>query len=241
MYGYGISSFVLSLIETAIELTEGRSRAAARRLVDAGDADDHRGHRAVPERHEALASLSASYPSCSSPRAICCIRRRSSNGRASGSLPIRRGGQSQGLRSTQAILSRYRVEPARFLMVGNSLRSDVLPLWTSAAGPCTCLRRSPGRTNMPIRASWRASDLREAEPRRAVEFVAGSAERGLRAAEGVARSGLRRSLSIGGQDHADDPAAARHRQHRAKETVESLPRSTDRADAPRCEQELHAT
>ena len=129
-YGYGISSFILSLIETAIELTDGRVSgqqlgeliALARQMITADI-------ELFPGAAEALASLAASYPLMLITKGDLLHQR----------SKLDRSGLQDHFRYVEvvshktpevysAILSRYGVEPARFLMVGNSLRSDILPV-----------------------------------------------------------------------------------------------------------------
>ena len=129
-YGYGISSFILSLIETAIELTGGRVSgqqlgdliALARQMITAEI-------ELFPGAAVALESLAASYPLMLITKGDLLHQR----------SKLDRSGLQEHFRYVEvvshktpevysAILSRYGVEPSRFLMVGNSLRSDVLPV-----------------------------------------------------------------------------------------------------------------
>lgn len=129
-YGYGIKSFILSMIEAALELSEGRVAADkvaailgfARQMLSAEV-------RLIDGVGETLASLAQSHPL----------------------MLITKGDPSEQLRKIddsglgvyfrwvevvadkspavyRAILDRYGIQPKRFLMVGNSLRSDILPV-----------------------------------------------------------------------------------------------------------------
>jgi putative hydrolase of the HAD superfamily len=129
-YGYGVSSFVLSLIETAIRLTDGRiaGRDIAELLVVAksmltSDVELFKGAR------EALEVLSADYPLALITKGDLLHQR----------SKLERSGLGRHFRHVEVvshktpdvyrgILSRIGVEPSRFLMVGNSPRSDILPV-----------------------------------------------------------------------------------------------------------------
>jgi len=129
-YGYGVSSFVLSLIETAIRLTDGR--VAGRDIADlldvaksmlTSDVDLFEGAR------EALDALSGEYPLALITKGDLLHQR--SKLERSGLAPHFRHVEVVSHKTPdvyRGILSRLGVEPGRFLMVGNSPRSDVLPV-----------------------------------------------------------------------------------------------------------------
>jgi len=129
-YGYGVSSFVLSLIETAIGLTDGR--VAGRDIADllavaksmlTSQVELFEGAR------EALEALSADHPLALITKGDLLHQR----------SKLERSGLGRHFRHVEVvshktpdvysgILSRHGVEPSRFLMVGNSPRSDILPV-----------------------------------------------------------------------------------------------------------------
>jgi putative hydrolase of the HAD superfamily len=129
-YGYGVSSFVLSLIETAIRLTDGRvaGRDIAELLTVAksmltSEVELFEGAR------EALDALSADH-------ALALITKGDLLHQRS---KLERSGLGRHFRHVEVvshktpdvyrgILSRHGVEASRFLMVGNSPRSDILPV-----------------------------------------------------------------------------------------------------------------
>src|SRR6266508_4326118 len=105
-YGYGIKGFTLSMIETAIELTEGRisgdetlTKLAASHelmLITKGDLFEQ-------QAKIARSGLSGHFGKIEI-------------------VPVK-------IRETyQSIVARHEISPDRFLMVGNSIRSDVLPV-----------------------------------------------------------------------------------------------------------------
>jgi putative hydrolase of the HAD superfamily len=129
-YGYGIKGFALSLIETAIELTQGRiSGAEIQQVIDLAKDMLAADVRLLEHAEETIARLAVSYP-------LMLITK--------GDLfdqeaKIARSGLGQYFRHIEIVsdktregyatlLARYHLEPSRFLMVGNSLRSDILPV-----------------------------------------------------------------------------------------------------------------
>lgn len=129
-FGYGIKSFALSMIETAVELTEGQIIGAdIRKMIDitkamlAADVD------LLEHVADTLASLKDAYT-------LMVITKGDLRDQE---LKIARSGLASHFRyveivsektpdSYAAILRRYDIEPEQFLMVGNSLRSDILPV-----------------------------------------------------------------------------------------------------------------
>jgi putative hydrolase of the HAD superfamily len=129
-FGYGIKAFTLSMIETAIELTEGRIRGdEIRQIVEAGKEMLRAEVQLLDEVEETVATLSASYP-------LMIITKGDLLDQHS---KIERSGLSRYFQQIEvvsektqesyaAILTRHKIDPARFLMVGNSLKSDILPV-----------------------------------------------------------------------------------------------------------------
>ena len=130
-FGYGVSGFTLSLIETVVELSGHRLAGDDVREVrgdcashaDAGDGG------AARRRRDAASALSGRYP-------LMLITKGDLLHQTS---KLERSGLKDRFAHVEVvshktpdvyrrILARYGVEPARFLMIGNSLRSDVLPV-----------------------------------------------------------------------------------------------------------------
>jgi putative hydrolase of the HAD superfamily len=130
-FGYGIKGFMLSMIETAIEVTEGRIQALdIQGIVDAGKAmRDHPVELldGVQEVVEALVG---------GPRRLMVITKgdlfdQESKLAQSGLAELFDAIEivsEKDPATYRRILERHGVEPGAFLMVGNSLRSDVLPV-----------------------------------------------------------------------------------------------------------------
>jgi putative hydrolase of the HAD superfamily len=129
-FGYGISSFALSLLEAAIELTDGHiTGRQLHQLVELAREMTLAEVELFPGAAETLAVLAATHP-------LMLITK--------GDLLHQTGKlERSGLQHLfthvevvshktpavyERILARHRVEAHRFLMIGNSLRSDVVPV-----------------------------------------------------------------------------------------------------------------
>lgn len=129
-YGYGIKSFALSMIETAANLSEGRVASDevmqivgfAREML-AADVElmDH--------AEEAVRALADSYDLMVITKGD--LRDQQAKLRRSRLADCFRFVEvvSEKTEATyRELLARYGIAPARFLMVGNSVRSDILPV-----------------------------------------------------------------------------------------------------------------
>ena len=129
-YGYGVSSFVLSLIETAIELSGGRvTGAGLHDLIDLAKQMLSEEVELFPGAHDALSKLAETYPIMLITKGD--LLHQTSKLDRSRLRPFFRFVEIVSHKTTPVyseILSRHGIEPRRFLMVGNSLRSDVLPV-----------------------------------------------------------------------------------------------------------------
>jgi len=129
-FGYGVKAFALSMIETAIELTEGRiSGKDLGTLVDMAREMLHADVELLDSVSDTLDHLGEKYPMMLLTKGDLFEQENK----------IARSGLKDRFRyieivSTKTVsvyrslLDRYSIAPARFLMVGNSLRSDILPL-----------------------------------------------------------------------------------------------------------------
>jgi len=129
-YGYGVSSFVLSLIETAIELTGGRVAGAELGALIAL-AKEMLGEEVelFEGAREVVSALAADYPLMLVTKGD--LLHQTSKLERSGlrdSFSFVEVVSRKTADTYAAILSRHRIEPARFLMIGNSVRSDILPV-----------------------------------------------------------------------------------------------------------------
>jgi putative hydrolase of the HAD superfamily len=129
-YGYGVSSFVLSLIETAIELTDGRiAGGELRKLIALAKEMLTEPVELFAGAREAVTALAASQP-------VILITKGDLLHQTS---KVERSGLRSSFRSIevvshktrevyQEILGRHGVAAQRFMMIGNSPRSDILPV-----------------------------------------------------------------------------------------------------------------
>jgi len=129
-FGYGIKAFTLSMIETAIELTEGRiTGAEIGQILEAGRTMLTSDIELLEHVTETLSLLSPRYP----------LMLLTKGDLRDQQLKIARSGLQGYFHAVEivsdknpaeysALLKRHAVKPARFLMIGNSLRSDILPV-----------------------------------------------------------------------------------------------------------------
>jgi putative hydrolase of the HAD superfamily len=130
IYGYGIKGFMLCSIETALELTEGKiSGEEVRVLIELGREMLAHPVELLEGALETVQALARSH------RLILItkgdLRDQERKLRKSGLAEFFEGIEivSEKDPSTYAdILRRHDVRPAEFLMVGNSVKSDVLPV-----------------------------------------------------------------------------------------------------------------
>jgi putative hydrolase of the HAD superfamily len=129
-FGYGVSSFALSLIETAIDVTGGRVQARdLGRLIDLARTMMSEEIELFPGAPEAVQQLAARYRLMLVTKGDLLHQR----------SKLERSGLEEHFSVVEVvshktprvysnILARHGIDPVRFLMVGNSLRSDVLPV-----------------------------------------------------------------------------------------------------------------
>ncbi|HEY0833922.1 MAG TPA: HAD family hydrolase [Azospirillum sp.] len=129
-YGYGIKGFVLSMIETAIDITDAKvDPRALRSLVDFGKAMLEHPVELLDGVAEVVEALSARYR-------LLLITKGDLFDQES---KVARSGLAERFHAVEIvsekdpdtyrrILERHGVAPSRFVMVGNSVRSDVLPV-----------------------------------------------------------------------------------------------------------------
>lgn len=129
-FGYGIKGFTLSMIETAIELTGGRVPAhEIQAIVDFGRA-------MLSSPIELIDGVEEVVPALAHSHTLMLITKGDLFEQES---KIARSGFAQHfahvdvvsdktVESYRALLAARGVEPSHFLMVGNSMRSDILPV-----------------------------------------------------------------------------------------------------------------
>jgi putative hydrolase of the HAD superfamily len=130
LFGYGVKGFTLSMIETAIELTDGRIESRDVRAIISWAHD----MLASPVElldgvREAIEELRHDYPLILVTKGD--LLHQESKLAGSGLGQYFKGIEivsEKDPRVYRSVMARYGVAPDRFVMVGNSLRSDVLPV-----------------------------------------------------------------------------------------------------------------
>ncbi len=129
-YGYGIKSFTLSMIETATELADGRLTAEEVRAILAIGRSMLTAEVQLLEHAEpTVAQLAGVYPLMLITKGD--LRDQKRKLAKSGLAPHFRHIEivtSKTRGDFEEILGKYQIDPAHFLMVGDSLRSDVVPV-----------------------------------------------------------------------------------------------------------------
>lgn len=129
-YGYGISNFALSLVETAIELTAGQVRGhELTGIIDLAKEMLSEEIELFPQVPEVLTALTGRYPLMLITKGDLLHQTSKLERSGLGALFTHVEVVShKDVATYSRILTRYGIAPDRFLMVGNTLRSDVLPV-----------------------------------------------------------------------------------------------------------------
>jgi putative hydrolase of the HAD superfamily len=129
-FGYGIKAFALSMIETAVELTEGRITGAdIQKVVNIA-------RKMITSDIVLLDQVAATIPLLAQTYQLMLITK---GDLLDQETKIMRSGLEEYFRYIEIvsgktrlvydrILKRYSLKPERFLMVGNSIKSDILPI-----------------------------------------------------------------------------------------------------------------
>ena len=155
VYGYGVKSFTLSMLETAIELTSGRIPARDLEVILGW------GKRMLMQPTELLAGVDETLRSLSGRYDLMLITKgdlfdqegklaRSGLGKLFWGVDVV---SEKNAETYKSVFARRGIEPSKFVMVGNSLRSDVVPV--VALG---------GRAvHIPYHVTWQHEQVPEAE------------------------------------------------------------------------------
>lgn len=129
-FGYGIKSFTLSMIETAVSLTDGRMRGEeVLKIIGFGKQMLQARVELFEHAEKVVSKLSQAYPLMLITKGDLIDQ----------GAKLERSGLAEYFRyveivsektveSYRRLLQRYQVQAESFMMVGNSLRSDVLPV-----------------------------------------------------------------------------------------------------------------
>jgi putative hydrolase of the HAD superfamily len=130
LYGYGVKAFTLSMLETAIQLTEGRIPAADLEVILGW------GKRMLGEPTELLDGVRESLLDVSRRYSLLLITKgdlfdQESKLARSGLAEMFSGVEilsDKTVDTYRSVLNRRGIKPDEFAMVGNSLRSDIVPV-----------------------------------------------------------------------------------------------------------------
>jgi len=130
IYGYGIKSFSLSMLETASEISDGKIPSEEiDAILDLGKAMHNAPVELFNQTQVVLAELAATYPLVLITKGDTFEQQRK----------VERSGLSDYFkyieivasktpRSYKRLFTQHHIDPINVLMVGNSLRSDILPV-----------------------------------------------------------------------------------------------------------------
>ncbi len=154
LYGYGVKGFTLSAIETAIELTAGKIRAdEIRHLIALGQEMLAHPVELLDGVVETLSGLASSH------RLLVITKgdlrdqeRKLAKSGLVGHFERVEILSEKDAATYAAIFRRHAIDPARFLMVGNSLKSDILPV----------LELGGAGAHVPYHLTWAAERVEQA-------------------------------------------------------------------------------
>jgi putative hydrolase of the HAD superfamily len=130
LFGYGVKSYILSFIEVAIDLSGGKITAQeVQSIIDLGRAMLEEPIRLFDHVEEVVTELSGRYPLMLITKGDLLDQQ--SKLERSGLADLFRYVEVVSTKTADtyaAILRRYGIEPGHFLMVGNAMKSDILPV-----------------------------------------------------------------------------------------------------------------
>ena len=130
LYGYGVKAFTLSMLETAIQVTDGRIPTADLEVILGW------GKKMLGEPTELLDGVEAALEEINGRYELLLITKgdlfdQESKLARSGLAAMFSGVEvlsEKNVESYRSVLRRRHIDPAEFVMVGNSLRSDIAPV-----------------------------------------------------------------------------------------------------------------
>ena len=130
LYGYGVKSFVLSMVESALEISNHTiSNDAIQDIIDIGKRMINKPVELLDDVEEVLKSLSSNYRLILATKGDLLDQERKleKSGLTKYFHHIEVLSDKQEANYVQ-LLNHLDIKPSEFLMIGNSLKSDVLPL-----------------------------------------------------------------------------------------------------------------
>ena len=130
LYGYGVKGFTLSIIESAIEISRGQVTAAEiQAILEAGKKMLAHHIELLPHVKETLEKLARNYNLMMITKGDLFHQESriamSGLGELFTAIEVV---SEKDVPTYERILRRYHISPDHFVMVGNSLRSDILPV-----------------------------------------------------------------------------------------------------------------
>jgi putative hydrolase of the HAD superfamily len=130
LYGYGVKAFTLSMLETAIEVTDGRIPTADLEVILGW------GKKMLGEPTELLEGVEDALRDVRRNHELLLITKgdlfdQESKLARSGLAEMFSGVEilsEKNVEAYRSVLRRRQIEPSAFVMVGNSLRSDIAPV-----------------------------------------------------------------------------------------------------------------
>lgn len=130
LYGYGIKSFTLSMIETAIRVSNGAANSAEiKGIIDLGKSLTEKEIELLDGVKDTLADLNGKYQLVVATKGDLLDQERKL--KRSGLAPLFDHVEimsEKGNDDYKSIIDRFNIEPSEFVMIGNSLKSDILPV-----------------------------------------------------------------------------------------------------------------
>lgn len=130
IFGYGVKGFVLSMIETALEISHQQiSGADIQRIIDLGKEMLLHPIDLLPYVREAVMTLEDHFSIMVITKGdLFDQENKLARSGLADRFPVVEIVSEKNEATYRDILQRHAIDPAKFLMIGNSLRSDVLPV-----------------------------------------------------------------------------------------------------------------
>jgi putative hydrolase of the HAD superfamily len=159
-FGYGVKSFTLSMIETAVELSDGRiTGAEVQTVVELGKEMLRAPVELLEGVEECITQLSKSYPLMVITKGDLFHQETKLFRSGLADHFTRVEIVSEKNRETyERIIRKCEVEPEGFLMIGDSMKSDILPVIESGARAI----------HIPSKISWMHERVPDADVQRAL-------------------------------------------------------------------------
>ncbi|MBL9214525.1 MAG: HAD family hydrolase [Opitutaceae bacterium] len=156
LYGYGIKGFTLSAIETAIELTGGRISAdEIRQLIALGRDMLEHPVRLLDGVPETLAAIAGQHRLMVITKGdLRDQERKLAKSGLAGHFPRVEIVSEKDTPTYTTLFRRHQIAPESFLMVGNSLKSDILPV----------LELGGAGVHVPYHLTWAHEQVDEPPP-----------------------------------------------------------------------------